>query len=612
MAVGIAKTVYSVLEQNDYKKEDVYINDIGPFYNIKIEINLTDKFFNHIIFKPLFPVIFYEKMDKKPESFYLVDDFTIDEKYKEWVPSKRISNLIRQRTGIPLSNKIMDDIYSIHNYYKDIVYCILDHFSNINNSFMELEYKLSNLLNKIQVDRLKMALKDNLNYSVTEEKGLDQLFNSFTKYYKSILKKVDMFIKTKIKEDNDFLKSNLDALYEQGKVNFTKKHTALSQLLPKRIRGINLSDLSSKNNLTTKNQKESWIKLYLILIGFYEIFMLKQMGSGNMLYSVINPQSISLKSIEVISNDINKDYYYRFETLEKQNIVYLSKFVIKLLDTYLEDFDDIDEVAKEFVLSNYIRGLKNTYLVDMGQNHVFKNIYDLNIPNWVVIGNKEEKEDFILFFQELIDLIEPINDKNEDIQIFQELYRFLTTEKVDYLLNYYYQHALLAIDRMGKDKPARMFTKRSVVFVMSKLEEVYGGHYSQILQDEGFRNFAKAIRNSTLNPIYHENKKKVKFGLLQEIRRAALNKDTLVVKLTEFMADYNNENGLEIYRNKHPMRGNLTTTDLEQVVNLIDHHDSKIIGNMLLAYGFGKEEKDTNVENKNEETERMKEEKSNG
>ena len=138
---------------------------------------------------------------------------------------------------------------------------------------------------------------------------------------------------------------------------------------------------------------------------------------------------------------------------------------------------------------------------------------------------------------------------------------------------------------------------------MKKLDESNGGGYSEILKIDGFQNFAKAIRFSTLIPIYLDKKKKIKFGLLQDIRRAALNKDTLITQLSEFMANYNNENGLDNFHNKKPMRSNLTTKDFEEVVELIDKYNSKIIGNMLLAYGFGKDEKVEEVKGKENDNE---------
>ena len=62
------------------------------------------------------------------------------------------------------------------------------------------------------------------------------------------------------------------------------------------------------------------------------------------------------------------------------------------------------------------------------------------------------------------------------------------------------------------------------------------------------------------------------------------------------MSDYNNENGLEAFRYGKQMRANLTTKDFEDIVELIDEYDSKIIGNMLLAYGFAKDEKIAEIE----------------
>jgi len=312
------------------------------------------------------------------------------------------------------------------------------------------------------------------------------------------------------------------------------------------------------------------------------------MESGNILYSVIYPNKTLVDDFDTIYKELVSEFY-RGNTLEKQNILFLSDFIINILDRS-QKFDDIF-IPGLNILKNYIEGLKSVYLVDMGQNHIIKNIYDLNVPNWIILDEEKDKVGFKRVFQEFKDLISPIDDKNEDIKLFQELYNFLTTEEINYLLNYYYQHALLAMQRLGNNKSVKMYTKRSVKFIMEKLDNAGGGGYSKILENEGFQSFAKAIRNSTLIPIYLNKKKKIKFGLLQDIRRAALNKDTLITKLSTFMADYNNENGLDNFHNQNPMRSNLTTKDFEDVVALIDQHDSKIIGNMLLAYGFGKDEK---------------------
>ncbi len=63
------------------------------------------------------------------------------------------------------------------------------------------------------------------------------------------------------------------------------------------------------------------------------------------------------------------------------------------------------------------------------------------------------------------------------------MYAFLTTERLDYLLNYYYYHAALVMQRLGNDKGAKIYKKRSVKFIMSKLD----GGYAKVLENEGFK-----------------------------------------------------------------------------------------------------------------------------
>ena len=590
---GIAEIVKQVLIQSGEENPEIVIKDMASFYQIESDKELIKENFTDVEFKTLYPLIYYDKMDNKPDYTEDIVDFTLDEEYKDWSATKHKSNLIRQTTGVPLSNKIMNDVYSIKEYFGELLFIILDSFSEPQGDYSQLSDNSDQLFIKIQLNKFKKIIKNELSNNELEEieNDLDQLFEGFDNYHWSKRNKVKKIIQNQLPESENVtnITESIKELYNQAKLNFTENHNALSSLLPKRVKGLNRDDLSSTSRISPKNSSESWFKLFLILIGFYKLFMLKSLNSGNRLYSVIIPNQVLLDDFDSLYYQIEPDYYPA-NTLEKQNILFLSDFIIKLLDK-LEQFDNRRRRRRRKLLRNYIQGLKNAYLVDMGQNHVIKNIYDLNIPNWIVLDGEKDKVKFKEVFQEFMELIRPIDDKNEDIKIFQELYKFLTTEKVDYLLNYYYQHAVLAIQRLANDNGAKIYTNRGVKFIMSKLENVDQTNYSSILENEGFQNFAEAIRNSTLIPIYHNDKKKIKFGLLQDLRRAALNKETLVTELSEFMADYNNENGLENFHNNNPMRSNLTTKDFEQLVNLIDEHDSEIIGNMLLAYGFGKDEK---------------------
>ncbi|SJZ90997.1 hypothetical protein [Selenihalanaerobacter shriftii] len=590
MTRGIVEIVKFILQEQNIESPKIVIKNQSSFYVVESDEKIKKEYFDNLKFKSLYPLIFYNKMEQKPDYTSDIIDFTIEEEYKEWSDSKMKSNLIRQTTGIPLSNKIMNDIYAIKDYFGDVLLIILRFYSQIKLDYSILNKELDGLFEGIQINNFKKVIKYKLTYEelAKVERSLDELFNGFDNYHWSKRNKVKKFIKNNLEESETTkeIVDNIKELYNQGKIEFTTNRNALSCLLPIRVKGLNVNDLSSDSRITPSNSSESWSKLFLIIIGFYKSFILKSLSSGNRLYSVITPNQVLLDDFDMVYSSVEPNYYPA-EILEKQNILYLSDFISKLLDKLPEFNFQRGRRSRRNRLKNYIEGLKNVYLVDMGQNHVIKNIYDLNVPNWIILDEEKDKGKFKEVFEEFKDLIRPIDDKNEDIKIFQELYNFLTTERVDYLLNYYYYHAILVMQRLGDDQGARIYKKRSVKFIMSKLD----GGYAKILENEGFKNFAKAIRNSTLVPIYLNEKKKVKFGLLQDLRRAALNKKTLLTELSEFMADYNNENGLESFHHGHQKRANLTTKDFEDVVKLIDENDSKIIGNMLLAYGFGKDEK---------------------
>jgi len=596
VARGVGELIKLVLDASG-KRTDIYMVNSGQFYLLESTEDITEEDFDNISFKILYPLIYYDKMPEKPAYVGKKDliDYTEEEKYEDWSSDKRKSSFIRQATGIPLSNRIMDDLYSIKEHFNKLVSLILSFYSEIHVDYeKELEERLNKFYEDIQLANFKERIKGEL----PEEYGelLDKHFMQINKYNTSVKKQIQNFatengLSTKISREK------IDNYFEECKIKISKKHNALSCLLPGRVKGLNFADLSAGTRISPKNISENWIKLYLIIIGFYKSFIFRTLRSGNRLYTVIEPQMVNINNFDSLYEEIEPKYYPT-DTIEKQNVLYLCNFIIKLLDK-LDEFDKVGvRRQRKNRAKDYINGLKNVYLVNMGhQKYVIKSIYDLNIPNWLALDEEKDKDAFKLLFQEFIDLVEPINDKTEDIKLFQELDAFLSTEKIEHLLNYYYYHATLAMQRLASNKRARIYSKRSVEFIMSKLEAQSGVKYGVILNRQGFKNFARAIRNSTLVPIYLKDKKSVKFGLLQEIRKAALNKNTLLVKLSEFMSDYNNENGLEAFRYGKQMRANLTTKDFEDIVELIDEYDSKIIGNMLLAYGFAKDEKIAEIEN---------------
>ncbi|MGM0472421.1 MAG: hypothetical protein ACQEQI_09125, partial [Bacillota bacterium] len=279
LARGLAEIYKFVLEENDADKPKVIIKDQGGFYLVESNREIKRKYFNGLQFETLYPLIFYDKMDNKPEYTSDIVDFTEDIEYKEWGVNKRKSSLIRQTTGIPLSNKIMDDLYKIKEYFGEILFVIVDFYSELQKDYSLLADRLDQLFDEIQINKFKEIIKNKLTAQELSqvEEELDELFDEFDNYHWSKRNKVKKFIKQNLtqSETTEEIVDNIKELYNQGKIDFTDNHNALSCLLPIRVKGLNAEDLSSDSRITPSNSSENWVKLFLIMIGFYEDFILK-------------------------------------------------------------------------------------------------------------------------------------------------------------------------------------------------------------------------------------------------------------------------------------------------------------------------------------------------
>ena len=118
---------------------------------------------------------------------------------------------------------------------------------------------------------------------------------------------------------------------------------------------------------------------------------------------------------------------------------------------------------------------------------------------------------------------------------------------------------------------------------------------SIILENHGFQNVSYAIRYSTVIPQsrkarQQDNLYDVRYGLGVEFKRKATVRDEFVNTLSDFMQSYNQENAQVLERTKgQQMRRDLRTSDVNEVVRLVDEYGSELIANLLVAYGYARE-----------------------
>jgi hypothetical protein len=112
----------------------------------------------------------------------------------------------------------------------------------------------------------------------------------------------------------------------------------------------------------------------------------------------------------------------------------------------------------------------------------------------------------------------------------------------------------------------------------------------EILDNEGFRNIAYAIRHSTVIPQYLKQKGDalydVRYGLGMELKRKAAYPKEFLAALAGFIHEYNQENAQKYESKGQQRRKNIRTSDLEDITRLVDRFGSELVCNLLVAYGY--------------------------
>ena len=115
---------------------------------------------------------------------------------------------------------------------------------------------------------------------------------------------------------------------------------------------------------------------------------------------------------------------------------------------------------------------------------------------------------------------------------------------------------------------------------------------SRILETPGFQNVAYAIRQSTVIAQYRrgqgDRRYTVRYGLGADLARQANYPGEFVAALSEFLRKYNAESAQVMGHRPGPYRRNIQTSDIDDVVSLVDRYGAPLICSLLVAYGYAR------------------------
>jgi hypothetical protein len=131
--------------------------------------------------------------------------------------------------------------------------------------------------------------------------------------------------------------------------------------------------------------------------------------------------------------------------------------------------------------------------------------------------------------------------------------------------------------------------------------------FNEIINDDGFKAVAAAIRKSTISLMYTPKAKRqyeVRYGFARNLQNKSKTNEELVTFISDFIASFNTERARKSETGRAYQKP-IREDDLAKFYQLIDSvNDPKMLGAMLAAYGFALTPKEENQnEDKSQESE---------
>jgi hypothetical protein len=221
------------------------------------------------------------------------------------------------------------------------------------------------------------------------------------------------------------------------------------------------------------------------------------------------------------------------------------------------------------------------------------NLSFLSLPAWS--GNLRTRAD-VAALQEIIDehldVVRGINEGRSDGFDLLRRYRdFVSSGNWEAFFDFMasYSHEILQRLNEGQRFVPTFTTSQLRRLMMTNRKDL-----TPIIENSGFQNVAYAIRHATIVPQTRkangqDTLYEVRYGLGAELKRKGTVREEFVAALTDFIQSYNQENVQKLESKGQQMRRDVRTTDIAEVVRLIDEYGSEVVANLLIAYGYARE-----------------------
>jgi len=343
------------------------------------------------------------------------------------------------------------------------------------------------------------------------------------------------------------------------------------------------------SRLEMGNIKSFWLLEYLKAVGMYHCAVPRRVqGTDDRKTYALAPVSMRLGANDAVLAAFQEALWN--DTAVKMDILAALRYT-KCFLNWCEAEQGKDLLAELLGQGpeNFVAGMYVAYYKSLGQASAVMNLSFIELPRWMRVQSPDDVNTYKEVIEEHENIIRNIDEEKGGYDLLVYYRDFLSGGKWEAFFDFTAAYGPFLMRELDRERYwVRPFTTKNLEVLIMKSNEPL----APIIETPGFRNIAEAIRRSTIIPQYRgrgESEYDIRYGLGQELKRKALYSDEFIAALSEFMQSYNAENARVYEKTGRQYRKNILTTDVEDVVRLVDRYGATTVGNLLIAFGYARE-----------------------
>jgi len=369
------------------------------------------------------------------------------------------------------------------------------------------------------------------------------------------------------------------------------------------------------NGLGIGNLDGFWLGEYLKFIGYFTIavpVIIK--GSKDRKTYVLHPKQVDLGTLRDLMRRFREGF--RASTPVKTDILASLRFAQTFMQTREQQLvaqtgtDRLKAlIGRAPKVTDISTGFDMALYKDMGAAYATMNQATINLPDWLraaeTVAAAQADSALLDEHSKVINSIRTSkNDEGADEFALLRRYRdFLSGHETVRFFAFAAHFGDYYLAHRHRNQWVAQFTTEGMETLMTQgqgKEQLF-----PIIDDEGFKAIAKAIRQATVLAQYHAARKQgsyvfeVRYGLGQELLRAAAYPKDFIGALSTFLHSFNAENArvderitkgtlANLPQNR---RASVRITHVDAIVALVDTHGSDVVCKLLVAYGYARDPK---------------------